>query len=392
MRSAVRSLWDEPRVPHPPTRVWREWALVAVLVPLAIVEVLVRPDLPWRPLALVLGAAPVFTLRWRRSNPLLVIAVAFGAQAVADVANLYGAHQSAALYTSAYVLLLPYSLLRWGAGREAAIGLAIIVVVVVFGDSAHANGGSFRTGQPSSVVETVRTTAIVLFPAVLGVAMRYRSNSLLRAMDRVKLREREQLARELHDTVAHHVSAIVIQAQAGRIVAASKPDAALNTLAVIEEAASRALGEMRVMVGVLRESGEPDLSPQRSVADIERLAHSVGDRLAVDVELSGDLDDLRPLVEAAIYRLAQESITNAQRHARRATRIKVCVIGGDDWVRLTVCDDGDFGLFDAGSSSGFGLMGMAERAKLLGGTLEAGPSPDRGWAVTAVLPKSGAAK
>jgi hypothetical protein len=76
--------------------VWREWALVAVLVPLAIVEVLVRPDLPWRPLALVLGAAPVFTLRWRRSNPLLVIAVAFGAQAVADVANLYGAHQSAA--------------------------------------------------------------------------------------------------------------------------------------------------------------------------------------------------------------------------------------------------------------------------------------------------------
>jgi signal transduction histidine kinase len=225
---------------------------------------------------------------------------------------------------------------------------------------------------------------------VLGVAMRYRSNSLLREMDRVKLREREQLARELHDTVAHHVSAIVIQAQAGRIVAASKPDAALNTLEVIEEAASRALAEMRVMVGVLRESGEPDLSPQRGVADIERLAHSVGDRLAVDVELSGDLDDLRPSVEAAIYRLAQESITNAQRHARRATRIKV--IGGDDWVRLTVCDDGDSRLFDAGSSSGFGLMGMAERAKLLGGTLEAGPSPDRGWAVTAVLPKSGAAR
>jgi hypothetical protein len=84
------------------------------LVPLAIVEVLVRTDLPYRPLALVLGAAPVFTLRWRRSNPLLVIAVAFGAQAVADVANLYGAHQSAALYTSAYVLLLPYSLLRRG--------------------------------------------------------------------------------------------------------------------------------------------------------------------------------------------------------------------------------------------------------------------------------------
>ena len=141
------------------------------------------------------------------------------------------------------------------------------------------------------------------------------------------------------------------------------------------------------MVGVLREGEEPDLAPQRGVADLERLARGVGDRPRVEVELSGDLDDLRPSVEAAIYRIAQESITNAVRHARHATRIDVRVAGDDDCVRLTVRDDGDAG--SAGrSSAGYGLVGMAERATLLGGTLEAGPSPDRGWTVNAVLPRA----
>ena len=170
----------------------------------------------------------------------------------------------------------------------------------------------------------------MLFPAALGASVRYRANSRLREMDQVKLREREQLARELHDTVAHHVSAIAIRAQAGRVVAASHPDAAVDALEVIEEEASRTLAEMRTMVGALRQGEEPDLAPQRGVADIERLAHSAGDRPRVDVELSGDLDDLRPSVEAAIYRLAQESITNAMRHARHATRINVWVVGDDD--------------------------------------------------------------
>ena len=106
------------------------------------------------------------------------------------------------------------------------------------------------------------------------------------------------------------------------------------------------------------------------------------------MELSGDLDDLRPLVEAAIYRLAQESITNAVRHARHATRIDVRVAGDGDCVRLTVRDDGAAGS-TAPSSSGYGLVGMTERATLLGGTLEAGPDSASGWTVNAVLPRAG---
>jgi len=144
---------------------------------------------------------------------------------------------------------------------------------------------------------------------------------------------------------------------------------------------------MRLMVGALRDDHPADLSPQRGVADIERLALTSGDQPRVDVELTGDLDDLAPSVDAALYRLAQESITNALRHALHATRINVSVTGDDGTVRLTVRDDGDTST-TARNPSGYGLVGMTERAALLGGTLEAGPNPDRGWIVRAVLPKT----
>ena len=379
IRNALHSLWTEPRAPQPPTRVWRDWVLVAVLVPSAVLEVIFREELVWRPLALVLGVALVFPLLWRRTKPLLMVAAAFGVLAAVHIAMLLGA-ESVELYTTGLVILLPYSLFRWGSGREAVIGLAIILVTVVTAGFAE-----------GTIVDVMIASAFVLFfPATLGVSLRNAASSQLRDIDHVKLREREQLARELHDTVAHHVSAIAIQAQAGRTLAASQPDAAVDALEVIEEAPSRTLTEMRNMVGVLREDEEPDLAPQRRVADIERLAHSTADWPNVDVELSGDLDDLRPSVEAAIYRIAQESITNAVRHARHPTRLKVYVTGDDDCVRLTVRDDGDASS-TGGNSSGYGLVGMTERAILLGGTLEAGPSPDKGWTVDAVVPKGGSA-
>jgi signal transduction histidine kinase len=126
------------------------------------------------------------------------------------------------------------------------------------------------------------------------------------------------------------------------------------------------------------------------VAAIERLARDAAHGPRVVVELTGDLDELRPSVGAAMYRLAQESITNALRHARHATRIDVCVAGERDCVRLTVRDDGDAS--SAGrSSSGYGLVGMTERATRLGGSLEAGPAPGKGWTVSAVLPRAGSA-
>lgn len=377
LRDAARSLLAEPRAPDPPARVWRDWALVGALVPVVVLEGVLREDLVWRVASVVVALALLPTLLWRRTHPLAAVVAAFGLLAVVDAASLAAGVDWMGLDTTAFVVvvLLIYSLLRWASGRHAVIGLAVFSILVLL------------SGRDAPASNVVQGGLFMLAVAAVGVAVRYQSNARSRGMDQVKLLEREQLARELHDTVAHHVSAIAIRAQAGRVVAASDPAAALDALAVIEDEASRTLAEMRAMVGALRHGEEPDLSPQRGVADIERLVTVNGARPQVDLELSGDLDGLRPSVDAALYRLAQESITNALRHARRATRIHVTVSGDDDCVRLTVGDDGDAGAFDPRSASGFGLIGMAERAKLLGGTLEAGPNRNGGWTVQAVLPR-----
>jgi len=208
-------------------------------------------------------------------------------------------------------------------------------------------------------------------------------------LDQVRLREREQLARELHDTVAHHVSAMVVRAQAGRVVAATRPAAASEALEVIEAEGSRTLAEMRVLVGALRAGEEADLAPQRGVADIERLARTLDGEPRVELHVTGDLDDLGPSVGAAVYRIAQESLTNAMKHSRHAGRIVVRVAGDESCVRITVDDDGD-PVSAAWVQAGYGIVGMTERATLLGGTIEVGPGPERGWVVDAVLPRVGA--
>ncbi|MGH8891882.1 MAG: sensor histidine kinase, partial [Actinomycetes bacterium] len=377
--SVVRSLRDEPRAAAPPTRVWRDWALVAFLLLTAALEGIFRTDVPWRPVALVLAVALVFPLLWRRTHPLAVVAVVFGAVIVLNLVTLIaGPATPVGLYTMIYVVLVPYALLRWGSGREVMIGLSIIVVAGLLGIASDFNGFG----------EAAAGFVFLMFPAVLGALVRFWTTSRTREIDQVRLREREQLARELHDTVAHHVSAMVVRAQAGRVVARSDPGAALDALRVIEDEGSRTLAEMRTMVGALRDREDADLAPQNGIADIERLVGSLGDGPRLQVHLTGDLDALSPAVGAAAYRIAQESVTNALRHARNATRIDVQVVGGDHAVRLTVRDDGE-PVHASSVAPGYGVVGMTERAALLGGTLAAGPRPDHGWMVDAVLPRAG---
>ncbi|MGW6505686.1 sensor histidine kinase [Nonomuraea angiospora] len=373
-----RSLWNEPRPPDPPPRVWRDWALVGVLVPLAALEGVVRPDLPWRAVSVTVTVGLVFTLLWRRTRPLLMLAIPFVTTMLAPLVT--GGHR-AETYTMAFLLIIVYALYRWGSGREIVLGFAIMLLSV--GVSA-----SFYDLAPA---DAVGAFAVIFSAVALGTAFRYRARARMRELDQVKLLEREQLARDLHDIVAHHVSAMAIRAQAGLATAPSKPEAAIDALRVIEAEASRTLAEMRAMVRVLRRNEPAELAPGRRITDLEELAGRVRLGPSVEVEMLGDLDDLPPAVDAAIYRIAQESVTNARRHARHATRIQIRVAADDTSVRLRVSDDGETST--ANPMPGYGLIGMIERAGLLGGTCEAGPDPgrDRGWTVTAVLPRTGAA-
>lgn len=368
----LRSVWDEPRPPHPPARARRDRVLAGVLVPVAVLEGVLRPDVPWRPLSVLLAVALVPTLLWRRTRPLLMVAIAFGA---CGLAGLLTSGEPPGLNTMAYALF------RWGSGREAVIGWAIVLVKIVLAVPFDGMGAG-----------TAVAAFAVLFAAMaLGGAMRYRTGARMRELDQVKLLERERLARDLHDTVAHHVSAIAIRAQAGLATAVSDPGAATGALRVIEAEASRTLAEMRAIVRALRRDGDgpADLAPGPRVTDLRDLADEGRTGPSVGVEISGGLDDLPPPVAAAIYRLAQESVTNARRHARHATRIEVRVAADDASVRLSVSDDGVAGPPRAAAEPGYGLLGMSERAGLLGGTCEAGPGPGRGWTVTAVLPRAG---
>ena len=372
--AALRSLWAEPRAADAPERVWRDWVLVGALMVTALLEGAFREDVTWRPVATIVavGLAPV--LLWRRTHPLVCVVVGFGTGTALGLASLLGGVPSVGLDTMVYVLVLVHALVRWGSGREIVIGLTVVLVAAVFATATAYTGRA----------EVIGGFAVLAAAAAGGAAFRYRAESRRRAVDQIRSQERVGLARELHDTVAHHVSAIAVQAQAGRTLAAKRPEAALEALSVIEGEASRTLAEMRAMVRVLRDGAPAEYGPQPGVADLVSLARR-DPAPVVDVELAGDLAGLRLQVDAAVYRLAQEALTNALRHARNASRVEIRVVGGAGRLRLRVTDDGQVDPVRP-ATHGFGLLGMAERVQLLGGTLRAGPAPGGGWAVDAELP------
>ena len=379
MTSPVRSLWDAPAAsPPPPRRVWRDWVLVTVIPPLVLLEAALRTEMAWRWLWAVVLIALVPTLLWRRTRPLLMLVIAFGTGAVVAVAT-GGDPQFVA---TAYMLLLVYAAFRWGDGRARIVGAALLVASTTL---------SLAFG-PMTLTDLIGGTAVLVATISLGAGFRWRAGSRARELDRVKLDEREQLARDLHDTVAHHVSAIAIQAQAGTALAPTDPAAAIAALRTIEGEASRTLTEMRSIVRVLRRADAAELAPGPGLDDLSGLASTDAATDAasgpprVEVRVTGDLASVPPTIGAALYRMAQESVTNARRHARAATRVEVLVQVDDAGVQLDVHDDG---VAAASASPGFGIVGMVERATLLGGTCSAGPALDGGWTVSAALPRNG---
>lgn len=382
MRDLIRSLWSEPRPPSASGPGRGDAVLLAAFVAAAAIEVVARAELTFLSPVVLGYIALMPTLLWRRSHPMLMAALAFGAMTIASLAGLAPDGEPEDIIAALFIALLPYSLLRWGSGREAVLGPAVVLGLVTISMVA--------TGAPAT--DFLGGFTIMLACMAIGAAVRFQGHARAQEIEQVKLREREQLARDLHDTVAHHVSAIAIRAQAGLVVAPKRPEAAAQALEVIAAEASRTLSEMREMVRVLREDDAPPLAPGPRISDLEGLAAPAAEGPCVDVSISGDVDDVPPAVSAAIYRLAQESVTNARRHARRPTRIDVRVTADEDSVRLQVRDDGEGAASRSPSpSGGFGVRGMRERVALLGGTCDAGPGRERGWTVTAVLPRRGPA-
>lgn len=371
VHTVLRQLWrlPAPADARPATR-W-DVAAVAALAVLAVLEAVVwQPDLAWRWVSLGVFLVWLPTLLVRRTRPLLM-AVVFAV--VAPVSMVIGHVDGTApeeLVTAVVGLLIPYSLTRWAAGRDLVVGLGLFLLVAV----------TSLVTQPLVAADRIGGSAVIVAAMATGAAVRARSLLRGRQLEDVRRDERERLARDLHDTVAHHLTAIAISAQAGLAVADSRPEAAKDALRRIDEEATRTLAETRTVVRVLRTADAPPSTP---LADLTALAEPQSAGPRVDLDLVGDLDDLPPTVAAAVHRIAQESIANARRHARDATEVRVRVMtsGGD--VEVTVTDDG---APTTRSASGFGILGMTERAALLGGSLEAGPAEPRGWRVRAVLP------
>ncbi|HEX4976858.1 MAG TPA: histidine kinase [Nocardioides sp.] len=347
---------------------------MGVFAAAVVVEAVVRPGVTWRPLVTVLALALTPALLWRRRRPLTAALLGWCVAGLLSVLQLTARAGDLGLYSMMAVLVLLYSLVRWGSGREIVLGTAFVSVVVALGMYAASAGWADVFGG----------SLLVLLCGALAVVFRYRADLWHRRQREIRNQERVALARELHDTVAHHVSAIAVQAQAGGVVAGIQPEKAVEVLAAIESEASRTLVEMRSMVRLLREEETVAYTPQRGVADLPALARADATP-TVEVSLDVSRTRLAGPVDATLYRLAQESLTNALRHARSATRVGIDVRLEGDAVRLRVSDDGRTEPGPA-AEPGFGLRGMAERVQLLGGSLSAGPRPEGGWVVEAVLP------
>ena len=226
-------------------------------------------------------------------------------------------------------------------------------------------------------------------------ALEDQAQSLERARREEGLRaiaeERARIARELHDLVAHSVGVMVVQAAAGRRVAATSPREAAETLASIEQTGKEAMVELRRLLNVLRSEDSGGRTPQPGLNQLEELIQGFRTAgLQVDSSVSKLPAELPPGVNLSVYRILQEALTNCLKHAPGAS-VRLDVHAAQGTLFLEVVDDGTGRSLASVAGAGHGLLGMHERVAMLGGELEAGPQPGGGWRVAARLPIEGIA-
>jgi len=283
-----------------------------------------------------------------------------------------------------------YSVAAYGDRRRALVGLGLFIVGYAIYAAEDQN---VRSGRTSDLwagaffgvgLVAAWLAGIFVHSSRERAAFAAREAEHERATTAAVAEERARLARELHDIVSHNLSVVVAQAGGARAQGAGASEPALEK---IEQNSRQALVEMRRLLGVLRASGDDvSLSPQPSIAQVTALAETVrAAGLAVQLELDCDQTDIPPVLQLSVYRIVQEALTNALKHAD-ADQVRVRITRGTNALTVEIADDGAGTPPGRDEAAGHGLVGMRERVDHFGGTLHAGPQPQGGFVVTAILP------
>ena len=348
-------------------------------------DTVTMPGSRWWVVPLLL--VPAAALLWRRTSPLLMVAgvwVPFALHAALTGVAGEGLY----LLWPAWVSL--YSLAAYGTRRQLLTGIPLALLCLAVHDLHY----PLIWQSAVSAWDALWWDVVAFLPALVGgiVAGSRRTRALAadKALAEAEARvavaeERARIARELHDVVTHNLNLVVLQAMAAD-GQAGRDQPVRENLRVIERSGREALTEMRRLLGVLRdEDGERPLAPQPGMDDVGRLVGSARTAgLSVDLDVSGAPRPLPAGLALTIYRIVQEALTNAARHAA-GSRVGVRLAYEPDAVDVAVVDDGGHPA-DSAPGGGRGLVGMRERVAAYAGTLEAGPAADGGFAVRARLP------
>lgn len=397
-------------------------AVTAAMVLVYVTEFSDPPYLPgipvWAAVATVLAVLPA-ALRRRWPRAALALVVTGGA-----VLTALSTSAGPPLAVAFVMYLIPLRLPRREALRLLAGTLLVTAAgFVVFGIVPH---GIFRTGGAAKAAGLLLEGGLLITAAwMIGDAVRQQRAYLAGRQEQAERRAREQMAearrasteerlqiaRELHDVVAHTISLIAVQAGVANYVVAAQPEEAARALSSIEQISRGALREMRALLGVLRAEGTGAVSdssargpgsaqagaglvPAPGLADLDRLvARTAEAGVRVDLDVRGEHPQLPPGLDLAAYRVIQEAITNVIKHAG-TDRCRVAVTYREDALTLKITDHGR-GTRENGHGSlavGHGLAGMRERVGMYSGEFQAAPRPEGGFRVTAWFPLEGSAR
>ncbi|MGC0364931.1 signal transduction histidine kinase [Rhodococcus sp. 27YEA15] len=348
------------------------------------------------PLLLVLTLGMTVPLFWRRTRP------EWSAMVVAGFSLLHVALVPGTLSGSAIAVPVAlYALAAYGARWSSATGLALALAGAVAANVRYfSHVGMSGTAQ---FVGAVSLMVFVLAVWAFGDLRRVRTKQLEGLTERARLleleraqeaeiatiSERSRIAREMHDIVAHSLTVVIAQADGGRYSAAQDPQAAVRALDTIASTGRQALTDMRALLSVLREDTRRDFSVIPGAGDIDNLVHEMrGNAMSIEVLSSGQARELSAGAGLTAYRIVQESLTNVLKHAGPGAHARIEMEWTDSALVFGITDDGRGGsaaLIDP-SPGGQGLIGMAERARLHGGRVTAGPKTGGGYSVSCVLP------